>query len=210
MMVDPSRKHRAKYRFALFWGVYWLVSVVVTVIIARFLSGLGHYNKHSFMTDILLQMALMAVVCGALFLKFRSEIGSSTPAPPTVRERLDALAQTMERASRDLRNVAKRVEAETAEITASLDEQLAQAEAEVRARQAKLDELVAKSKQYEQTAAMNEEQAQAVAQFFRLQVEEVTDRVEQTTRRREWGLATIGGFTVGILTILAAHLFLGL
>ena len=130
--------------------------------------------------------------------------------PPTVRERLDALAAAMDRASEDLRGLAKQVEKETTRINADLDKQIGNAVIEVQARQAMLEQLIAQSRQYEQIASMHKEQAKEVADLFRAQAEEVAKTTERKSRRREWGLATLGGFSIGIASILASHFFFGL
>jgi hypothetical protein len=184
------------------FGLPLMVAVFIVGAIGFVTTGLPRLASFVCLGAVVLFMVLLTHLD-----RHDAEIESDQPI--RMRERLDALAQVMALASSDLRNIAERVEAETVEIAAEIDQQLARAEAEVRARQAKFDELVAKSMQYEQTAALHEEQAQAVAKFFRRQVEEVTEAVERKSRRREWGLGTFGGFAVGILAIMAARYFLG-
>jgi len=118
--------------------------------------------------------------------------------PASIRDRVDLLADLLDRASQDLRGIATRVEAEIERIASDLDDRLRTADIELSARAAKLEELTNRSMQYEQAAAMNQEQAEAVAQFFRLQVEEVSKSVEHSSRRREWGLA-IFGFVLAVV-----------
>lgn len=153
-------------------------------------------------------LPVMALVL-SIYLWLNRSLDRRVPPPPTMRERLDSLALAMTGASKELRDVAKRVEDETAKITSELDKQLEQAEAEVHARQAKLDELLAKSRQYEQTAAMHEEQAAAVSDYFALRVKEITHGMERQARRREWGLGTVGAVLIGLVTAVVAR-YLGL
>jgi hypothetical protein len=89
-------------------------------------------------------------------------------------------------------------------------------EAEVQARSKLIEALAAEAEQAEQRAedavrraAMGEEQAKAVDAYLDRALKNRISSFERSARRREWGLATVVAFIVGIACILVAHFVFG-
>lgn len=92
----------------------------------------------------------------------------------------------------------------------------AELESEVNARTALIESLVVKAEAAEsradnaiRRADLSEEQAKAVDAYLDRALKVELAKVERKTRRREWGLATLGGLTIGIASILIAHFSFG-
>ena len=88
--------------------------------------------------------------------------------------------------------------------------------AEVDARTALVDSLAAKTREAErrsvealQRADLTEEQARAVDAYLDRALQVQLGKVEHKARRREWGLAIVGGLIVGVGSILIAHFLFG-
>jgi DNA repair exonuclease SbcCD ATPase subunit len=92
----------------------------------------------------------------------------------------------------------------------------AELQAEIDARTALIDSLAAKARDAESRAEeairradLSEEQAKAVDAYLERALKAELAKVERKSRRREWGLAIIGGLVIGIISILIAHFLFG-
>jgi len=101
---------------------------------------------------------------------------------------------------------------EVAEALDKAGRMVQELEAEVRARTEIIEALAAETKDAEQRAdqaveraAMSEKAAKAVDAFLDRALENRIGSFEQSARRREWGLATVVAFIVGIICILVSH-----
>jgi hypothetical protein len=89
-------------------------------------------------------------------------------------------------------------------------------QAEVNARMALIESLTSKAQHAEQRAddalrraSLNEEEAKAIDTYLDRAVKVQISESERRSRRREWGLATLGGLVIGAGAIVIVHFLFG-
>lgn len=93
---------------------------------------------------------------------------------------------------------------------------IAELQAEVEARMILIDSLAARAKDAEyradealHRANLSEEEAKAVDAYLNRALTVQLGEVERKSRRREWGLATLGALIIGVIAILISHFLFG-
>lgn len=93
---------------------------------------------------------------------------------------------------------------------------IAELQAEVAARTALIESLATKAQDAEhradealRRADLSEEEAKAVDAYLSKALTVQLSEVERKSRRREWGLATLGALIIGVIAILISHFLFG-